>query len=147
MNVVVIHPPKGEVAQSGHSPGRNFGLDQVGCKLLANKLVERGVLVQGFNDVISVCVSIRADSVVAIHQNTIFGICKSGHIQPVPAPAFSISWRGQESIQQLLKSLIGGGRIVGKRPHFFPRGRESCEVVSGSSQESSAICRGAGLDP
>ena len=68
----------------------------VGGELFVDETVERLVLIERANDIITIGVGERANPIVAVHQHSILGVGVSSDIQPVAAPPFAVVWRSEQ---------------------------------------------------
>ena len=95
-------------------------------QLLAHELIKRLVQVEGLHHVIAVLVGVLTLQ-VAVRVAIAIGV--TCHVEPMPAPAFAIGRRIQQTIEQLLhrqlRILDAGGRIG---LDFFWCWRQACEV-------------------
>src|ERR1043166_8155827 len=93
VTIVIEETAQSEETKPRKPPARHFGLSQVSRQLILNELVERQILVESADHVITVRVSVRAQRVFAIGQDQILCIGIAGHIEPVASPALAIARR------------------------------------------------------
>ena len=66
-------------------------------------------------------------------------------VEPVPAPAFAVSGRGQQPIDQLLVGVRSGRRQEGV--DLLRRRRQAVQVEGQATDQGPAIGLGAGAEP
>ena len=75
-----------------------FDRQFVGCNLLNDELVVGQVVIEGSNDVITVCKSIWVTSI--FDKDIAFGIGIAGQVEPVTAETFAEMGAGQETVDE-----------------------------------------------
>ena len=103
--VVAKHAAEREEAHAREAPALNRRLDEVGGNLLADELVVRRVGVKGADDVIAICVGVRPNAVGSEGKHKILGVRVARDVKPVASPAFTVSRRGQQAIDNLRKGI------------------------------------------
>ena len=97
------------------------------------KRVVRLVVIEGGDDVIAIGPGIAPGLVFV--EAVRFAVVHD--VEPVAAPAFAITRRGEESVDQL---LIGVGRVVGEEGvDFIDGGSRALKVICQTANESAAI--------
>ena len=127
-----------------------FGGDNVGGKLVEYEPIEGDVTVEGPNHVVTIGIGIRANAVVAEHEDPILGVCVTSNVEPVPAPALAIVWRGEQAIDNPGKGIVGTVALEGL--DLLGGRRQPDQVVIGSPQERAPVgrrgrCQAASFQP
>ena len=137
---------RGVTARQREKPGRShllgvaFGLaplrQQVAGNLLAEKLVVGLVGVERVDDVIAIQPGFR-DGIVGVVAGRV-GI--AGDVHPIPAPAFAVLRRGQQTCRRLWRTLPGESSGH-KGSHVLRSGRQADQVEVGAPQQNVLRCR------
>ena len=80
VRVVVEHPAKRQKAHPRQAPGGNLWLLKIGRELVLNKFIERQVLVESADDIITIGVGIRTKRIFAVDQHQVFGVRITRHV-------------------------------------------------------------------
>ena len=126
--------------------GGGFLVEQVAGELHLQEMVVGHVVVEGFDDPVAIDVGAIERHVAAATRieaaNVVVGVARD--IEPVPAPAFAIAWRGQQAIDNLGE---GVGRLVFFKVVDLFRGRRHAgQIEGGATDQSAAVGHGRGLE-
>ena len=137
---VVAKPPRdGEVAGGDDALVafllRFIGIHQITGQLQAHKLVIRQIPVKGLHHPVPVAPRLRQGAVRVLARR----IRITHHIQPMPSPLHPVVRGGQQAVDDLCPALRR--RVSGKGLHLLRRGRQSCEIISGPSDQSAPVRR------
>ena len=104
-------------------------------ELFANELIPGQILVEGVHYIITITPGPGAFGIFFIIALRIRVACD---IQPMPAPAYAVLRRGEQTIDQL---GVGVGRLVGDEIlYFLRRGRQAGEVKGGAPDQRGFVC-------
>ena len=113
--------------------------NQVAGNLLANELVIRQVVIEGFDDVVAIAPGVGIAMVLVVAG----GVGIACDVEPMASPAFAIARRGEQAIYHAGKS--SGRRVSLEGLDFGFRGRQSREVKRHTAQQCDFVRRGSGL--
>ena len=113
-----------------------FRRQQVTCKLLDDELIERGVAVEGVDDVVAIAPCVRHLDVVVQTRR----VRVARHVEPVASPLLAISRGLQQTVDE--PSECAGGLVCQEFLDFRFCGGEAVKVVLGAPQESESVSAG-----
>ena len=115
----------------------------VGRKLLQDEPVVGQVAIEGGKDVVAI--GIGPVEVGILEEDVALGVGISGDIEPVSSPAFAVSRRCEQPIDQ---PGVGVGRIVGFEGRDLARGgRQPDQVEGGASDQGPPVGPRRGCEP
>ena len=109
------------------------GRQEVAGELFLDEQVERFVLVEGLDEVVAVTPGMLGEDVVRGADHV--GIPRE--IEPVAGPAFAVSRRGEQAVDDLGVGV--GGLVFGEGDDFLGRGREAGEVEADASDPGMSV--------
>ncbi len=104
--------------------------------LFQDELVEWLVLVEGLDDIVAIRPGKRIVRRATVQAVT--GVIRiTRHVQPVTAPALTVTWRGQITVHHLRKGVRG--LVLDEIFHFLRRRRQTDEVISRAADERTLV--------
>ena len=141
MLVVQESSAQGQVPQGGQRPLVLSEGEPVGGDLVPDKSVERKIIVERVDDVVTVGIGEGVFPLGGEYVSPGVGVAR--HIEPVAAPALPVASGGEETLDNLFPCI---GRVVAlKGVHLRRGGGESEEIEGGSPQQLASVGRESGF--
>ena len=134
-----------EMVADGQKPERGQGapvapkVHFVRSELFEDKPVVRLVVVERLDDVIAKSPRIRINGTFAAPIELALRVRVTGHVEPVPPPAFAVVGRGQQAVHDLFKREWRV--VIEKLDRLLGSWRQADQIVVGAANQSALVGR------